>query len=84
MNLVTIPNKPSNLKEMDSCLKLTAYEIIHPSLQSETLSRTNLYLASPLTLNPNQRSSFFEVTLVIVPFGSTSSNLAMLSTASPY
>jgi len=48
------------------------------------LSETNLYQASLLTLNPNQRSSSFEVTFVMVPFGSTSSHLAMLSTTSPY
>ena len=69
---------------MDSRLELIAYEIIHSSLQWKTLSRINVHLASPLTLNPNQRSSSFEVTLVMVPFGSTSSNLAILSTVSPY
>ena len=69
---------------MDYCLELITYEIIHPSLQLENLSRANLYRASQLTLNANQRSSSFEVTFVMIPFGSTSSNLAMLSTVSPY
>ena len=69
---------------MDSCLKLRAYEIIHPSLQFVILSHTIMYLACLLTLNANQRSSSFEVTLDIVPFGNTISNLAMLSTVSPY
>ena len=69
---------------MDSCFELVAYEVIHPALQLEIFNYTNLYLASPLTLNPNQRSSSFEVTFVMVPFGSTSSNRAMLSITSPY
>ena len=82
--MVTIPYKWPITQEMDTCLEMMAYEIIHPSLQLKTLSQTYLYITSPLTLSPNQRSSSIEVTLVMVPFGSTTSNLAMLSTVSPY
>jgi hypothetical protein len=84
MNLVTIPYKWSVSSEIVPCRRLIAYEIIHSSLQLETLSNTNLYRSFLPTLNANQRSSSFEVTLMTVPFGSTSSYPAMWSIVRPY
>ena len=43
MNLVTIPYKQSTVDRNGFYYELIAYEIIHPSLQSNALSDANLY-----------------------------------------
>jgi hypothetical protein len=68
----------ATMRRCDSVQNYSSFSAI------QILSDTNLYRAYPRTLNPNQRSSSFDITFMTVLFGRTSSYPTMMSTVSPY